>query len=44
MGEEGKTKPEKPTSSRGVTNIVQQVLETTIPVKIGDLLETLPQL
>ena len=41
IGEEGKARPEKPTSNRGVPNIVRQVLETTIPIKIVDLLETL---
>ena len=44
IGEEGKTQPETSTSSRGVSNIVRQMLETTILVKISDLLEILLQL
>ena len=30
--------------SKGVPNIIRKVLETTIPVSIGELLDTLPQL
>ena len=46
VDKEGKVSTPKASStkSRLETNIIKQVLETTVPVKIGDLLENLSQL
>jgi len=45
MAKEGKVSISKLPSTRSIpeTNIIQQILEATIPVKINDLLETLLQ-
>ena len=37
-------KPTKTPKGKGVPNIIRKVLETTIPVSIGELLDTLPLL
>lgn len=41
MPEEGKERPDKLPMDGSVPNIARQVLETTTPMKIVDLLETL---
>ena len=42
MRGETTAKPAKTSGSKGVPNIIRKVLETTIPVSIGELLDTLP--
>ena len=42
MMAERKARPDKLPIGKGVPNIMREILETTIPVTIADLLETLP--